>query len=152
MKSTNQASAFTGDNRSRSRQRLRTERKALDYAISKLDLSHSRRLKARDRIRSAKQPLREARRIVSEALGHATQATGRAKIDPSDVQELRVKLLRRDLILCPEQSDWLDRLERHVAAGTITWPEFDGEAEKLLLMENSLLLQHRKAENYFSHV
>jgi hypothetical protein len=151
MKSTSLALSFTAPNQERSRQRLRTERKALDFLSSKLDLPPARRLKARHRIRSAKQPAREARRIISESLGHANDNL-KAGLDHSDVHELRVKLLRKDLVLCPEQSDWLNRLDRQIAAGTITRAGFDTQAENLLLMENSLPLQHRKAERDFNYL
>lgn len=126
----------------KSRQRSRTEQRALNYLDSTLRLPPERRRKARDRISSGKQPLREARRIVSEIIHQAAHET----LDHSDVRELEVKLIGRDMTLCPEQENWLRRLNLRIATGDISRADFDQEAEKLLLMVNSLPLRHRKDE------
>ena len=141
MKPTNLGTPFVA----KSRQRRRTEQKAVSHLDSYLRLSPERRRKARERIRAVKQPLREARKIISEAIHQAAYET----LDYSDVRELEVRLIRRDMTLCPEQENWLKRLNMRIAEGDISRAEFDQEAEKLLLMVNSLRLQHRKDEYRF---
>lgn len=130
----------------RSRQRLRTEKNAFRYLDEKLALPSLRRQKARARIRSAKQPIREARKVVCETLAPSTIS---ACPDHSDVQELRVRLLRRDLVLCPEQDNWLCRLDIRIARREIGKQEFDREAVELLAMPNSIPVGARRAEHDF---
>lgn len=129
----------------KSRQRIRTEKNALAFLDRSLRLPPLRRRKALDRIRSAKQPAREAQKIVRESLDHASRET----LDHSDVQELRVRLLRRDITLCPEQHDWLSRLDVLIAKGRMSRDEFDAQAEALMLMENSLPPRHRRDERHY---
>lgn len=142
MQATSRAPTF----QSKSRQRRRSERVALDHLDNMVGLPPARRLKARDRIRLARRPLVEARKITREVLAGAGPDRETALIDFSDVQELRVKLLRRDLVLCPEQESWLNRLDKRIAGGRISPAEFRSEAAEILAMPNSLPVQHRKAE------
>jgi len=79
---------------------------------------------------------------------------GSAKADPavldhSDVAELRIKLIRRDHYLCPEQEGWLDKLDVKIERGTLSRADFDREATILTGMKNSLPLQFRKEEAAF---
>ncbi|WEX07291.1 hypothetical protein [Chelativorans sp. AA-79] len=146
MKSTNLPLPILG----KSRQRQRTERKALDLLDANVKLPPLRRRHLRDRIRSAKQPLREAQKITCEVLLPARDEA--AALDHSDVQELRVRLIRRDFTLCSEQECWLDKLDRRIADGTMTRAEFENEGASLLSMENSLPFSHRKAEYEYQRV
>lgn len=127
----------------KSRMRLRSERSAVKYLDEHIVLPHKRRQKARGRIRSSLRPLVEAKKIIREFYLGTNE---HHKLDFSDVQELRVKLIRRDHTLCPEQVDWLNRLDRRIAKGDITQSDFRNEAAMLLEMPNSLPLQHRKDE------
>jgi hypothetical protein len=91
--------------------------------------------------------LLEAKKVSREAL-IGTGSIG--NLDFSDVQELRVKLVRRDSTLCPEQERWLRRLDTQIAAGSISQAEFRNETAELLAMPNSLSLQHRRDELHFN--
>jgi hypothetical protein len=107
-----------------------------------------------DNVRSGKikrvspEKLKQRRRRRSVSVARKIGA-GISNLDFSDVQELRVKLLRRDLTLCPEQVSWLNRLFRRIANKAISKQQFQKEAAELLKMPNSLPFQHRWDEHHF---
>ncbi|MCG7504763.1 hypothetical protein [Mesorhizobium retamae] len=131
----------------KSRKRLRSEKAAVRYLDEYLDLPHGRRQKARGRIRSSLRPLVEAKKIIREVF---IGAGSDSDPDFSDVQELRVRLIHRDHMLCQEQVSWLKKLDRSIAANSLSRAAFKQEAAELLSMPNSLPLQHRKDELVFS--
>lgn len=104
-----------------------------------------RRVKLVKRIRGARQPLREARQVVSEIV------VGRSstKHDFSDVQQLRVRLLRRDFWLDEYQGRKLRELDRRVARNDISEPEFEREATDLMLYVSPLPKSYREQERDF---
>lgn len=130
-----------------SKQRRRTLKKAREE-INKAHLPPERRRSALARIHRAKQPVAEAKRIVQQ------YRTDRARvivephqeIDLSDVQELRVKLIRRDKGIWSPHTDYLARMERKILAGEMTVEEFKKQSLVVLRMKPTLSKHFRKAE------
>ncbi len=77
------------------------------------------------RIRRARQPTVEARRIIAQASRRAVEITRGDTIDLADVQELRVKLIRRDGGIVEPHASLLRRLDARIAAGAMTRGEFE---------------------------
>ncbi len=130
--------------------RRRTTQDAEAMLHRALNLTPAEKCQAMLRIRRAKQPKVEARRIIKhfqlEAMAEVCRHDG--TVDPSDAQELRIKLLRRGRIW-PPQSTWLLRLERRLAKGTITPAQFRAEAAALLAMKPALPKSFLEAESRF---
>ncbi|WP_442577704.1 hypothetical protein ACSBOB_19270 [Mesorhizobium sp. ASY16-5R] len=127
-----------------SRQRQRTEAEAVKLLDRSTDLPPLRRVKLVKRIRGARQPLREAKRVISEILIGSVDD----RIDFSDVQELRVKLLRRDISLDPSQVEKLRELDRMAAKGC-SKADFERVATALLLYVSALPKSCREQERDF---
>ncbi len=76
----------------------------------------------RDRIRNAKQPKSEANRLIRRLQGELVEGvfSNDNYLDLSDVQELRVKLIRRDRGIWPPHSDYLTKMEYMILDGSMT--------------------------------
>lgn len=138
----------------RSRQRSRTERAALLHLNAHCPVrSDAAALKhARNRIKAAKQPAREVRKVLAEMhrlreeeiaatcrslTGSSANCSSVGALheglpDHSDIQELRVKLLRRDRWLDPLAMGVLASLDADAARGTLTWQRLDAAAARLI--------------------
>ncbi len=131
----------------RSPRRRRTEREAIALLDGAQRLSGAARDHAIDRIRRAKQPAAEAKRILDHLARDAVAGIVQAdEIDFSDVQELRVRIVHRDLILDSPQASFLARMERDIAAKGMTKEVFLRRAEVLFSepMKPVLTLEERR--------
>ena len=131
----------------RSPRRRRTERLAIALLDDAQRLSGAARDHAIGRIRLAKQPVAEAKRIVSHPARKAVTGIAQANaVDFSNVQELRVRIIRRDLILDSPQAMYLARMERDIATKGMTGSEFQRRAELLMSepMKPVLTLEERR--------
>ncbi len=109
----------------RSARRRRTEPEAIALLDGAKGLSGMVRRHAVVRVRDAKQPVAEARRIVDHLAREAAAGIVQGDaIDFSDVQELRVKIIRRDRILDQPQAMLLARMDRKIALEGMTKTEF----------------------------
>ena len=120
----------------KSRQRRRTE----TAAIALLDgvcLTRGERAAAILRIRRAKQPRGQAKRIIAKAIRKVVAVNGDG-IDHADVQELRVKLIRRDGGVWSPQSLMLRRMECRIVGEGMTRQEFDDLAAAVWRMPQVL--------------
>jgi len=100
------------------------------------------------RVRKAKQPIREAKRIAQRAYAAKKDLdvpSGR-KLDLSDAEELKAKLLKRDFGIWSPQSDYLLRIQKDICSGNITKAEFERRSAVLLDMVQPLSKEFRKAE------
>ncbi len=99
-------------------------------------------------LRRAKQPVREAKRIVQryEADKHKLNKEPLRAVDLSDVQELRVTLIQRDLGIWPPHTDYLRRMELDILTIGMTWDEFERRSVEAMKMEQALEKAFRKAE------
>lgn len=121
-----------------SRQRKRTEQTAINM-LSETSLSPARKRAAVVRIRNASQPLAEARRIVAQAQRDASAGVlEHDGIDFSDVQEIRVRLIRRHGILDRPHANLLCRMDRMIAEGNMSREAFATMAETALEMDTAL--------------
>lgn len=99
-------------------------------------------------VRKARQPIREAKRIGLRAYAAKKDLdvpSGR-KLDLSDAEELKVKLIKRDLGIWPPHTDYLRRIQKDICSSNITKAEFERRSVVLLDMEQPLSDQFRKAE------
>ena len=92
--------------------RRRTESAAVKYLNENVTLPRSVRSGALREIRAAKQPMTVARRFVRD---YSLTATG--SVDFSDVQELKVKILRKHGVVDTAFQMGLNRLDRMILAG-----------------------------------
>lgn len=120
----------------RERARKRTVRAALDLFNAALPGTFKGRAWAHGKITAAKAPGREARRLVEwfrrqDVTGSEPDAD---HIDHSDVQELRVKILRRDGVLDQPQAMALARLDKMIAGGSLDRATFNRLASIALAM------------------
>lgn len=127
----------------KSRQRKRTIRSALSK-LDGLKLSPSQRRECREKIEQARQPGREADRLIQWIQSQASK-TGDDQPDLSDVQELHVKLCRRDGGVWPPQSRMLADLERAVIDG-LDRETFDNAAAGIWSLPQALPASFRKVE------
>ena len=107
--------------------RRRTEKAAIEHLDKEVRLPRNERRSALERIRRARQPLRETKRIISNVQQRAVSGVLRTSddlIDFSDVQELRVKLIRRDGGVWEPQALMLRRMEVDIATKGMTGEEF----------------------------
>ena len=68
------------------------------------------------------------------------------RLDPSDVQEVRARLLRRDGGVWPPQADILHRMEREILSNTMTAPQFKATAAMALDLPQALSETFRQRE------
>jgi len=127
--------------------RIRTERAARKVINSSM-IPARRRATAYQRISKAKQPVAEAKRIIER---YKTNRLGLElvhgrDIDLSDVQELRVKLIRRDKGIWSPHTDYLHRMERDILTKGMTKDEFKRRSATVLKMEQWLNKKFRHAE------
>ena len=107
------------------------------------------------RIFSANQPKAEARRILNYQRGERAKRAMPvvAEVDFSDLQELRVKLIRKINYLYPSdpQALVLNRMEKEIAQGTMTEKQFKQLTTEVLDMDITRIdLEQRKIEfEYF---
>ena len=126
-------------------------RRTINKAIEKLDrdyrLPPGERVRAIRRIKGAKQPAREAQRIIEHRRKKAVQDIGEDQIGLSDVQQIRVRIIRRDHGIWPPHEDYLGRMERMVAVGEMERENFKRMAATVLKsIPQSLSKEFRKAE------
>ena len=127
--------------------RKRTER-AARKVINGSVIPARCRASAYQRISKARQPIVEAKRIVDQ---HETDRHGLGvlrgqEVDLSDVQELRVKLIRRDKGIWSPHTDYLCRMERDILTKGMTKGEFKQRSATVLKMEQWLNKKFRHAE------
>ena len=125
----------------------KVRRRAVNEALALIDevrLPRGRRRHVADRIRQARSPRAEAKKLIAGYL-RASIAIRAEAPDFSDVQELRVKLIRRDYWLDPQVSRLLTDLDRAVVRG-LTRAEFHRRAELIVKLRPTLPVAWRKAE------
>lgn len=134
--------------------RRRRTVKAAKKVIADASYPSWKRSYAYARIRKAKQPVREAKAIVARhrADRHKIELTSGRAIDLSDVQELRVKLIRRDYGVWSPHTDYLNRMERDILSGTMTASELKRRSTVLFGMKQPLSKKFRKAEWLLSRI
>lgn len=110
---------------SRSRQRRRSENAAIAHLRKSTRIAERERRNAEARIRDTKRPMVKAKRIVEQFQRRAAGVDLDGRPDLSDVQELRVKLIRRDGLV--DTQGLLHRLEVMVAKGC-TKADFENQA------------------------
>ena len=122
--------------------------KAAKKIISDASYPNWKRSYAYARIRKAKQPVREAKAIVARhrADRHKIEITRGRALDLSDVQELRVKLIRKDYGVWSPHIDYLKRMEIDILSGIMTANDFKCRSAVLMGMEQPLSDKFRKAE------
>lgn len=130
--------------------RIRTEQKARAI-IREAPLKGDHMTEALRFVRGAKQPVREARRIVQRALTtkNGMEVPIGAELDLSDAEELKVKLIKRDLGIWPPHSNYLLRIMKDIISGSITKAEFERRSAVLLGMEQPLSKKFRVAEHKY---
>ncbi len=119
-----------------SKRRKRTEATALKV-LTEAGIPRGRRRNFTDRIRAARQPVVEARRIA-QAIQRASLPEIGDGLDFSDIQEIRVRLIRRDGGLWPPQTDMLANLDRLLASGELSHEIFENMAVTVLGMPQAL--------------
>ena len=133
-----------------SRQRRRTLKDAVAILDAEIPIMSERRMKAVQRVRRSRRPVTEAKRIVAAYRREGAPEIEAGSLDQSDVQEIRVRLLRRDGGLWPPQSTILHRMERGVALGTMSVPKFKAMAVMVLNMPQAFSEKFRIAEKRFA--
>ena len=133
--------------------RKRTERAARKIIKSSV-IPAGRRPVAYRQIRNAKQPVVEAKRIVNQQSvdRHKLDIVQDQEIDLSDVQELRVKLIRRDMGIWPPHTDYLNRIEIDILTRGMTSDEFKRRSAIALNMEQPIDKKKRYAEWKFARL
>ena len=127
--------------------RRRSERQAKSVLINAgLDGRHL--IEAMRHLRSEKQPIRRARQIAERTMTNrkGIKVPVNAKLDLSDVQELKAKLIKRDFGIWSPHSDYLRRILEDILSGNITKAEFERRSAVLLDMAQPLSEDFRKAE------
>ncbi|MEL0108352.1 MAG: hypothetical protein VW802_15590 [Rhodospirillaceae bacterium] len=122
----------------RSRQRRRTEKAAITLLDKQIRLRALRRASAIKQIRNAKKPLTKAKQLIRHYSRSTLYKENTGSIDLSDVQELRVKLIRRDGGIFPPQTDCLSKLEIQIIEGEVLKKEFQETAAEILNMPQVL--------------
>jgi hypothetical protein len=125
----------------------KARRRAIKEALATLDgsvrLTPSRRHYAVHRIQQARSPKVEAKRLIQGyrqgAVALSTQP------DLSDVEELRVRLIRRDHWLDPQVRRLLGVLDRAVACG-LSRSEFQRRVAVIVQLKPTMPVAWRKAE------
>ena len=115
--------------------RRRTIKSAIELLDRELRLPHARRRQCFQRIRGARQPKREARRLIEQHRKQLARGLVNGEVDLSDVQEVLVKLIRRDLGICSPHTHTLRRMERIILKKGMTKQEFERMAGTVLGMK-----------------
>jgi hypothetical protein len=121
-----------------SRRRRRTVKEAIQFFDREVKLPPNARREALARIRHSKQPGREAKRLIERHRRDGIPAPCHSSVDLSDVQELRVQLIRRDGFVCSPVTLGLSRLERQVLTENLTADEFTESSMMLLNLPHAL--------------
>lgn len=127
-----------------SRQRRRTVKKALAL-LEGADIPPGEKRRMAVAVRAAKQPSREAHKHLDRWMQRAVPPQG-GEVDLSDVEELRVLLVRRDRGIWEPQRGMLHALELRILEGNVTRREFKRVAGLILGLEQVLRPDFRKAE------
>ena len=125
----------------RSPRRRRTEKAAIELLDKEVRLSRKERNSALARIRRARQPIPEVRRIIIHSRRRAVSGDIRNshdEIDFSDVQELRVKLIRRDGGIWDPQAVMLHRMDVDIGTEGMSRDQFQEQAGLALGMRQAL--------------
>jgi hypothetical protein len=132
----------------RRRRTIKKARRLLDSSSLHVDA----RRDAYQKVRSAKQPIKEAKRIVQhhEANRLDVAAEYQRPVELSDVQELRVKLIRRDYGIWSPHTDYLHRMEKDILTTGMSWEEYERRAVVVMKMEQPLSKEFRKAERDYA--
>lgn len=128
----------------RRKRTIRTAKAIIDGS----SLPIGRRRFAYRSLRRAGQPVREAKRIVQqyEADVIGVERDADQLVDLSDVQELRVKLIRRDYGIWSPHTDYLARMENDILTDGMSWEEFKRRSVVVMKMVQPLEKSFRKAE------
>ena len=103
--------------------------KIFDLHVEGLPISESRRSRCHECIQSAKRPTTEARNRAHRI--HKDAASAAQELDLSDVQVLRVELIRKWGVV-PEAFD--GELHKEVSGGELHREVFEGELHKLAIL------------------
>lgn len=135
----------------RAKVRQRTIRKALDYFDGEMPKIFKGRSWALDRIRRAKIPGYEAKRLVTvlRNKGVIAGVSDDGEPDYSDVQELRVRIIRAAGIVDAPQSSLLGKMDRMVARGEMDRAAFNRTAALVVRMPQALPVELRRLEAAF---
>jgi hypothetical protein len=127
-------------NQPRSRQRQRAEQAAIRLLDAAVRWPAQQRGAALQRIRRAKRPTVEARRIIAAHQRHeARRVVGdHDTIGYADVQELRVRFIRRDGGIWDPQASLLRDMDKRITSGGMTVEEFEGSAAAVWTMPQVL--------------
>jgi hypothetical protein len=118
----------TTDQRRLERKAATARKRIEDAAITKMDEVLSKKFNGRAasiaKIRAAKRPSSEAKRQIQAHLINGIQTEGTTALDYSDVQELRVQIIRRDGILDTPHASVCSKMDKLIAEGAMTEAEF----------------------------
>ncbi|MBT5112384.1 MAG: hypothetical protein HOM28_00795 [Rhodospirillales bacterium] len=131
---------------SKSRQRKRSEQRALEYLDTSVQLPPIARRDALKVIRNSHRPLHQAKQIILRFKEDDFRGVGAP--DFSDVQELKVKLLRRDGAIFQPQLGMLNKLDVMIHR-RCTRAEFKQYAGVICSMPQALPKEMLKAEAEF---
>jgi hypothetical protein len=131
--------------------RRRTLKKAFEI-VDKIYRPGERRREAYESIRRSKQPVRRARLIAKDFLKEQSNIPINMDTDVnlSDVQELTVKLIRRDFGIWSPQREYLMKIERTIVTVGMTREVFETEAATLWSIPQILPKKFRQNEWLFS--
>jgi hypothetical protein len=131
--------------------RKRTEKEALQYLNDNsppMPPAESKAAKAR--IRLSAQPNVEALRIVGQAnKASAGVIVISEKADLSDVLELQVRLIRRDVVVSSPHLEMLNKLARDILTTGVSGNEFKKRATYILSIETALSKEFQRNEREF---
>ena len=127
----------------KSPRRKHTERVAIKHLKDGTVLRGHARLRAIEEVRAARSPMVAAKGIISKL---TKASSGRGGLDLSDVQEIRVRIIRKHQILDTPQAMMCQRLDRMVLKGC-TRREFDRVAKIALNMPLAFPKHLAEAEN-----
>ena len=127
----------------KSRQRKRSEKLAIAYLNFSIPLPAGARRKAGASIRNSQRPMLQAKQIIRAYREAPIEGSGRP--DFSDVQEIKVKLIRKAGVIDTPQQSLLKKLDLMVARGC-TRAEFKKLAGIILTMPQALPKKVREAE------
>jgi len=134
-------------NDSLSPRRRRTEQDAKSI-LKGAGLQDRQMAEALRHLQTVKQPIRFANNLVQRATNakKGMEVKAGAKLDLSDAQELKTKLIKRDFGIWSPHSDYLRRIVEDILSGKITKAEFEKRSAVLLSMDQPLSEDFRKAE------
>lgn len=134
-----------------SARRRRTEKKAREIIDRIYRPGERRRREAYESIRLAKQPVTKAKLIAEHSKKEKVAIVGDEfdPVDWHDFKEFKKRLLRRDLVIWPPQTDLLSQLELRIISEGISWPEFKAATAIIWNMIPSVSPKYRKLEYHF---